>query len=166
MKLAHYTKHIKLNVVSRDQTVQPHMKPYGLWVSDDNAELSWPKLQVYKNYQSKQPIYKHMLRLDPQHNVRIIRSIEELDAFSVAFDAGLPWNRTSTFGIRWRLVAERYQGIIITPYLHERRYSPLTNWYWSWDCASGCIWDINAIEYFQVLGSPVGKTQENYAKTG
>jgi hypothetical protein len=59
----------------------------------------------------------------------------------------------ATYGIRsahagipidWQRVAEQHQGIIITPYQWECRYS--IDWYYIWDCASGCIWDPDAIE--------------------
>ena len=53
--------------------------------------------------------------------------------------------------IQWDRVAERYQGIVITPYIWSRRLEPETHWYYPWDCASGCIWDGEAVESITVL---------------
>jgi hypothetical protein len=50
-----------------------------------------------------------------------------------------------TYEIDWYRVAEQYDGIIITPYIYERRLTEYTTWYYSWDCASGCIWNGKAI---------------------
>jgi hypothetical protein len=51
--------------------------------------------------------------------------------------------------IAWDRLRERYQGLIVTPYIWERRLTmgngPDAMWYYFWDCASGCIWDPAAI---------------------
>ena len=54
--------------------------------------------------------------------------------------------------IDWRLVAEEWQGIVIAPYLWERRFDSDARWYYSWDCASGCIWDHRAIAAIELIG--------------
>lgn len=46
--------------------------------------------------------------------------------------------------IDWASVCRAYQGIVISPYFWSRRMGPM--WYYSWDCASGVIWDADAIE--------------------
>lgn len=46
--------------------------------------------------------------------------------------------------INWPMVADRYQGIVIAPYLWSRRMDGGL-WYYGWDCASGCIWDAAAV---------------------
>jgi len=50
--------------------------------------------------------------------------------------------------INWPAVAEKYDGIIIAPYIWQRRLSdnPDHFWYYGWDCASGCIWNTEVIE--------------------
>src|SRR5690606_30357825 len=50
------------------------------------------------------------------------------------------------YGVRWGEVAERWQGIIIAPYQWRLRVDDRTCWYYSWDCASGCLWDASAVE--------------------
>jgi hypothetical protein len=60
--------------------------------------------------------------------------------------------------IDWMRVAEKHEGILIAPYLGERLTEPNEfleshkeewwRWYYSWDCASGCIWNPNAVSEF------------------
>ena len=48
--------------------------------------------------------------------------------------------------IDWAAVARCYQGIIIPTYHFEFRFDThVSDWYYGWDCASGCIWDAGAI---------------------
>ncbi|QBI98814.1 hypothetical protein SEA_BOBBY_184 [Mycobacterium phage Bobby] len=66
-----------------------------------------------------------------QHDAKCL--IEELRE-----EVGIPdW-------IDWGKVAADYGGIIIAPYQWSRRMDP--HWYYTWDCASGCIWNLEAIE--------------------
>lgn len=59
------------------------------------------------------------------------------------------------YTIDWFQVVRNFPGIIIAPYLWERRNSNRSNWdscwYYGWDCASGCIWDLRCIESFQMV---------------
>jgi hypothetical protein len=46
--------------------------------------------------------------------------------------------------INWKEIQEQeYNGIEICPYNWERRMS--TNWYYPWDVASGCIWNLSGV---------------------
>ncbi|MEQ1888067.1 MAG: hypothetical protein ABL951_02670 [Alphaproteobacteria bacterium] len=48
--------------------------------------------------------------------------------------------------MNWSAMANRYDGVIIAPYCHEKRCSLSAVWYYGWDCASGRIWNADAIE--------------------
>lgn len=45
--------------------------------------------------------------------------------------------------IDWQAVASDHDGIIISPYNWPARHEMI--WYYPWDCASGCIWNADAI---------------------
>ena len=45
----------------------------------------------------------------------------------------------------WQAVAQNWQGILIPQYLWSMRLNSRHAWYYSWDCASGCIWNPEAI---------------------
>lgn len=51
--------------------------------------------------------------------------------------------------IEWNWVMGLYKGIIINPYIYERRNK--YEWYNGWDCASGCIWDASCIERIEYV---------------
>jgi hypothetical protein len=55
-------------------------------------------------------------------------------------------------GIDWVRVAAEYAGILIAPYQRPVRHEIM--WYYTWDCASACIWDTSIIERVEPLTSP------------
>lgn len=54
--------------------------------------------------------------------------------------------------IRWPLVASLYDGILIPRYLWSIRFR---NWYYGWDCASGCVWNTDVIRIESVEESGI-----------
>jgi len=105
-------------------------KPRGLWVSDESAFgwRDWCHVEEYPCGKVGTPV-----ELLPGHNVLILRTADQVLAFSREF-------AVSAGVVDWVRVAKHYDGIIITPYQPELRLTPETQWYYSWDCASGCIW--------------------------
>ena len=72
------------------------------------------------------------------------------------------------YDIDWNRVAKKYQGIIITPYIWERRLTTTCTWYYGWDVASGCIWDNKAIKEITDARKSKGnmpKSNRNKART-
>lgn len=57
----------------------------------------------------------------------------------------------STYELDWLKVKQKYQGIIIAPYQWKCRMAQETKWYYGWDCASGCIWDLDCIDEFKLI---------------
>lgn len=53
--------------------------------------------------------------------------------------------------IKWADVAEVYNGILINPYIWEARYNDRTMWYYSWDIASACIWNMNSVNLIRSI---------------
>lgn len=53
--------------------------------------------------------------------------------------------------IDWDRVAQTYSGVEVSPYHWEARLDPKTFWYYSWDVASGCIWEPSAVTSFELL---------------
>lgn len=43
------------------------------------------------------------------------------------------------FHLRWDLIMNEYAGLMVVPYLYERRH---ISWYYGWDVSSGVIWDL------------------------
>jgi hypothetical protein len=128
-------------------------KPIGLWVSDEDSNGDgWSDWVFAENFHVECMQNATEVTLRPRARIMLIDNEDELDAFSALYgrDMDLGANTPGYFrGFRhhldWPKVAEKYQGIVITPYLYSRRFSESAAWYYPWDCASGCIWDRDAI---------------------
>lgn len=163
MHLVHYTNRRVTNVVSVAQRTDDDpfisryrfgAKPQGLWVSDDDDPQNWRTWCIDEEYNIDHLTHIHDVQLAVDANVLVLSSIQHLDDFTLRFGHTLPddfldrypsYQRGSVSNIRWTDVAAAYSGIIITPYQWARRFHMPTQWYYAWDCASGCIWDAHAI---------------------
>ena len=115
-------------------------KPVGLWVSDESPGMfGWKEWCEGETWNIGGLAHRTEFALTPGHNVLIIDTPEALAAFDAEYSTGSKYIER----IDWSVVAERYDGIIITPYQWEHRLSMM--WYYGWDCASGCIWNLSAI---------------------
>lgn len=128
---------------------EPDFKPRGLWVSvgDD-----WRRWCDGEDFNQDRLSACHRVELSNNANILRIEDAAGVDRFTSKFyrnDTG--WRFDG--GIDWRMVADQWQGIIIAPYCYERRMEPNTFWYYPWDCASGCIWDLSAIAAVTLLES-------------
>jgi len=110
-------------------------KPEGLWISVD---------QSWKEFAQKEGLgsfdYATEVILSESANILIINSVQDLDSFTIQYGTKLD---NIIDCIDWQRVASHYDGIIIGTYLWERRITYL--WYYGWNCASGCIWNADAV---------------------
>lgn len=127
-------------------------KPVGLWVSDEAEEQSWSKWCAEANWAIG--VIAHAVTFATDARLLRLSSAYEIDAFSEEY--ALPQKRTgwSFTDIDWPRVGNEWQGILITPYVWERRLNgKASDWYHGWDCASGCIWDAAAIASIRPVAS-------------
>ena len=128
------------------QTFYP-FKPVGLWLSDEDngGWKEWCQSEHFNLDNLKYCYevvlkYKHILMLQDDHDLKM---------FNYAY-------KTLQHGIHmidWKSVTKDYNGIIITPYSQDHRLDLKFMWYYGWDCASGCIWNLDEIESFKLLKS-------------
>lgn len=119
-------------------------KPRGFWFTDDSEDC-WASWCRAENFCLEALTFKHEVKLD-ESKLLILRTGEELDQFLQDFTIYHSWHSSYTDRcINWPEVAKQYAGIIITPYQWSHRLSHDSNWYYGWDCASGCVWDASAI---------------------
>jgi hypothetical protein len=180
-KLFHYSKkHIK-GLQPRRYLYDPYrelLKPEGLWISveDFDEDRNW--FDFWFNATQDDPAinsklkYKHQITLHPEAKILYISNATEFDNFEERFmrvDVGISIGVEENgrkklqihqkpygyYTIDWFKVVRNFPGIIIAPYLWERRNSNGFNWdscwYYGWDCASGCIWDLRCIESFEMV---------------
>jgi hypothetical protein len=132
------------------------MKPRGVWFGIGSSWKDWVSTE-YGN--SSTDIQGHFptnkeTAIVLKRNAKILRikNAKQLDEFTrkyAGIDEFLAPNKDGRWVpgqmINWKRVAQDYDGIIIAPYIGSRRLSDHTMWYYGWDVASGCVWNIDAI---------------------
>ena len=175
MKLYHYSDRIipKLwQVEYPDHYPRGSGKPNGFWVSVGDDWISWCQNADFKLHDC---VYKHRIHLQKDHGCLIITTKQDLFQLIETYgcdmykSCGLPdefprhpsmshpllndplFDMSKSY-IDWSQLYEKYKGIIFVTYdpgiLWGSQYRLLT-WYSCLDCASGCIWDMSAIESFK-----------------
>lgn len=144
MTLTHFSDACVIVPYSENQIDEPDMKPAGLWVSVDGPD-DWPTFCNETDGAVRLGAIAHEITLCEKGNVLTLKSVADIFAFTVCFGSAPVWSESRNM-IRWDKVAQNFQGIIITPYQWDCRLDPRTWWYYTWDCASGCIWDHTAIQ--------------------
>ena len=117
-------------------------KPPGFWLSVA-GEDDWPAWCHGEDWGLDRLALEHKVTLKPSANVL---HVADVDAFDL-FDRSLPWGRHPTLGEyerNWAHIRAEFDGVTIAPYQWERRLEVM--WYYGWDCASGVIWNLDAIE--------------------
>jgi hypothetical protein len=148
MKLVHHSPRLLLGPLVSYLLGDPapgHLKPRGFWVSveGDDDWKSWCKAEGFALDRLE---HTYDVQLAETASILRLKSAEDIDTFTKEYGVTiLPNMPRMGMGIDWSRVAARYQGLIIAPYIWDRRLTSHTFWYYGWDCASGCIWDVSAI---------------------
>ena len=133
-------------------------KPRGaLWVSDEDAKLSWSKFcNQFQETIDKDS--KWWMLESNAYCIELVNSPRVLyltdwwkirrfvDSYGEYQDDHF-WEDSRL--INWVAVTEDFDAVIISPYCWGVRQS---NWYYSWDCASGPILHPRAIKRWELLG--------------
>lgn len=159
LTLLHYSRfpltHDALFV--KDQ-IEPgaYRKPCGLWVSVEGEDdwASWCKSESFGIGR-----LIHRITLAPDANILLCSDKLDLYVFTERYveECG----RYRYRGINWRRVAAEYDGIIIAPYQWECRLNDYTEWYYGWDCASGCVWEPRAVVGVEFVGELAGSSSSS-----
>jgi len=158
MELIHFTKEdsVDLNRTYEQGDIEKggFGKPTGMWISDEDS-FGWSQWCRAENFHVEHLKNAFSVKLKDNANILHIRTVEELDAFNETYKCPMfkihPELSSTMMTIDWEAVAEQYSGILITPYLWERRLHMDYNFYYGWDCASGCIWNSDAIESIELI---------------
>jgi hypothetical protein len=154
MKLIHYcNKEFELKPLKYDQCAQLYFsKPTGLWISVEGDD-DWKEWCEAENFQIENLEVSYEVILKEDANILHLKTVEEIFEFSKRFPLRTrDWDRDyDTYQLEWEKIAKKYQGIIIAPYQWKCRLALESSWYYGWDCASGCIWDIDCISEFKLI---------------
>jgi hypothetical protein len=117
-----------------------YAKPEGFWVSVEGKDdwKSWCESESWGDLS-----HPNFVTLARGAKVLRIKTLDQFETFEATYLETADCQREARPS--WAAVkANGYAGIIIAPYQWERRLDRL--WYYGWDCASGVIWDLSAIE--------------------
>lgn len=126
-------------------------KPEGFWY---DVGADWLRYCTTEFFWLARYVYE--VKLDLSRILRV-RTIRQFNAFEKKYRAEPMFVQRmrlagiadslfdGMFEINWAKVAENYPGVEIAPYLWQKRLSN-SKWYYSWDVASGVIWDIGAVK--------------------
>lgn len=162
MRLLHYASKPVERVNSVDQEPRHRsatlFKPRGLWVSVE-GEDDWLTWCLSEGFAPQNLAFVHEIVLSPSARLIHLSGADQIDEFTRAYGLtdlasyGLS-GLAQGYAIDWCRLADEYQGIIIAPYVWERRLKGGARWYYPWDCASGCIWDAAAVDAIKLLDFP------------
>lgn len=143
VNLSHYTA-TPLGLDPERQYVQSAMnvKPVGLWVSVDGPD-DWPAWCRGEEWGVGSLAHRTPITLAADADVLVLRTKADLLAFTLKYGGQMS---REFLWIDWPQVAADHDGLIIAPYIWSLRFDSRTSWYYGWDCASGCIWNLAAIE--------------------
>ena len=129
-----------------------HSKPDGLWYSIEGQEShgwrAWCKGEHFR-----MDSFKAAWKIEFKDELEVL----QLDTYSLLSFTNQYASNTEDYlnrndfihGINWDEVAKDFKAIEITPYAWEHRLTSQCAWYYGWDCASGCVWDVSCIESFK-----------------
>lgn len=154
MKFIHYT-HEEFEIEPRDydqSKLHWQSKPRGLWFSVEGPE-DWKWWCEAENFCIENLKISYELKIKEKSKILWIET--EKDIFEMTNKYPMRTRSydifSDTYQLNWKKVKEEYQGIVIPKYFWECRLALESCWYYGWDCASGCIWDVDCIEEFKLI---------------
>jgi len=139
----------EIDFYPRDEHQRITYKPKGLWYGFGTSWLEWVRSEM----PDWEKDYKSIFLLEiNESSVLKLSSKEELIEFTKNYSPSHNSIGPSSTSysernlIDWSMVANKYAGIEINPYIYSARRDEFTNWYYPWDVASGCIWRKSGIK--------------------
>jgi len=164
MELIHYSSE-EINTWRPTSYIQKDdYKPAGMWFSveapdEEGVIWGWKEWCEAEEFRLPTLKYRHKLSIHPSARLLILNTEEKMWAFTNQYAKSLDLGHAKlhynykTY-VDWKAVARLYQGILIYPYFYQFRlgFSEFA-WYYPWDCASGCIWDLSILTDFSLIKS-------------
>lgn len=153
MKLLHYSREPLGKIRSTKQNAPDWSgaKPSGLWVSVQGDD-DWKSWCESESYALENLAFPHVVHLRDDARILRLEDHWSIDDLTRRYGIDRHGHRLyKTMCIDWPRISQEYQGIIIAPYQWSQRMN--ANWYYGWDCASGCIWDAWAIASVTLMGA-------------
>jgi hypothetical protein len=123
-------------------TQRAGMKPSGFWYGFGSEWLDWTRSEM-PHWTGK---YIYSVDIGSSKVLRIKTHMELMmfhRKYSITKFKDVPEDFDDK-GISWHKVSQEYDGIEISPYQYEARMQYM--WYYGWDVASGCIWNLKNVK--------------------
>lgn len=115
-------------------------KPRGFWLSVDDDWRRFCEDSEW-NLPLTNPIEFKVAR----DRVLVLSDTQMIRDFSAKYAITADRDPDYHRAVDWPRLSGEYAGIVIAPYCWELRLDSMVSWYYTWDCASACIWDLSAI---------------------
>ena len=126
----------------------PNISRAPLWFATGYEWLEWMASEMKDWLYGQNYIYEITLKDE---------NILRMSTHSELYDFTRRYQGENNYSIQWDELVKKYSGIVISPYIQSARYD--LGWYYSWDIASGCVWNWNGIKEIKLLaqrdGTPV-----------
>ena len=111
-------------------------KPRGFWYEVNG---DWRRFCMENKFDWLTNLKIFRVELDPSVRLLRLETTAAVFDFDRQFKVRREGYRTDHWLIDWPAVAAQYDGIEIASYPAECRWK--LDWYYPWDCASGCLWE-------------------------
>ena len=138
--LHHFTENPLVLKPNKKYKQDDMLKPVGLWLSDEN-DHGWQKWCLQESFAIERLLIETKFECDLSKWL-VLDTPKKLLDFSKKYGSKFVFSQV----IDWKKVTSEYSGILITPYHWSLRHNPETFWYYGWDCASACVWDLSTIK--------------------
>ncbi len=125
---------------SRQPIIQKNLsdRPEGLWYSINN---DWKRFCIESDNLQWIGNYNYNVNIS-NANILKINSLSEVRKFAKVYgEVG----KYTTY-INWANVAMNFDGIEVQDYNTDFFADIGANWFYCWDCASGCIWNLKNVK--------------------
>lgn len=113
----------------------------------DESDYGWHRWCEDEEFRRENLEYETKFIVEDDTHFLVIDTVEKLlkftDKYKLPF--GIDTINSSMF-LDWLRVRNEYTGILITPYQYSLRLHTSTAWYYGWDCASACVWDLSILK--------------------
>ena len=135
-------------------------KPCGLWLSVEE-DFGWASWSIGEDFHTEKLREAAVFYLGDEEHVLILRDRDDILRFTKKYSYKI---HDCLLMIDWGKVKKECKGLIISSYCWDLRLDPRYFWYYGWDCASACIWDLSAIEFGCQLNEKVVEMMHNRAR--
>lgn len=123
------------------------MKPHGLWYGINDAWIEWCRDNmpewVKTNTFELEVDLSRILVLETELDAMVFNERYGKEGLASVYIPECKY-------IDWKEIASQYAGIEIQGYTYSY-FRSTCMWYNSWDCSSGCIWDLSAVKSVKKL---------------